>query len=308
MSGDLLSDLLAPLRLHGVFHSRWLAHAPWGVSGERDNCALLHYVVTGSCAVELPGSAPVRLEPGDLAVFPHGSAHRLGDRPGGPAVPLTEVLPEREPGDVTTVEIPGPGPRTLMLCGGLHYDRAAAAPLYKALPPLLTLRSEQLHAHPLLGATLRQLAGEWDTAGPGAQLVALRAFEMVFVLALRAALDLGCPADQPILQALRHPGVAAALSAVHTRFTETWTLESLAAEAGMSRSAFAATFRRLVGQAPMRHLTARRMQEAARLLTETRLPQHRISERVGYGSPVGFHLAFRQWYGVTPGDYRHRAG
>ncbi|SDI54432.1 AraC-type DNA-binding protein [Sinosporangium album] len=304
MAGDLLSDLLAPLRLHGVFFSRWLAHAPWGISGDRESCALLHYVVSGVCVTELPGGDPVRLEAGDLAVFPHGTAHTLGDRPGRATVPLSGVLPEREPGEVCTVEIAGPGERTLILCGGLHYDRVAAAPLYQSLPPLLVLRRERLHAHPLLGVTLERLAGEWDNAAPGAQLVALRAFEMVFVLALRAAMEGDCPDGRPVMGALRHEGVAAALRAVQTRFAEPWTVETLATEAGMSRSAFSAAFTRLLGQAPMRHLTARRMQEAARLLTETTLAHNRISERVGYGSPVGFHLAFKQWYGMTPGEYR----
>ncbi|MER6948471.1 AraC family transcriptional regulator [Nonomuraea sp. NPDC000554] len=303
MDGDLLSELLAPLRLHGVFYSRWSARAPWGVAGDRDDCAILHYVQKGTCTVELPETRPIQLRAGDLAVFPRGSAHHLADAPGRPTVPLAHLLPQRTPGAVRTVWIDGPGPETTMLCGGLHYDAAAAAPLYRALPRVLVLDSAMMSGQPLLADTLARLAGEWDTAEPGAQLVALRAFELTFVLALRAALG-NLAADEPVLRALRHPAISQALLAVHTRFAEPWTVETLAAEAGLSRSAFAATFRELVGEAPMRHLTARRMQEAARLLAETALPHGRISERVGYRSPVGFHLAFRQWYGTTPGDYR----
>ncbi|MEU7897532.1 AraC family transcriptional regulator [Nonomuraea sp. NPDC049152] len=306
MDEDLLSELLTPLRLHGVFHSRWSAHAPWGVAGERENCALLHYVQEGECTVELPEvPEPVRLRAGDLVVFPHGTAHRLADRPGGPTVPLASMLPRREPGAVRTVEIDGPGEITTMLCGGLHYDGAAAAPLYQALPPLLVLDRELLERQPLLSGTLDMLAREWAGGEPGAALVALRAFELVFVLALRVALS---DLDTPVLHALRHPGISKALLAVHTRFAEQWTLESLAGEAGLSRSAFAASFRELVGEAPMRHLTARRMQEAARLLKESALPHSRIAERVGYRSGVGFHLAFRQWSGQTPGEYRRSGG
>ncbi|MFF4189764.1 AraC family transcriptional regulator [Nonomuraea sp. NPDC001831] len=308
MDGDLLSALLAPLRLEGVFHSRWQAGSPWGVAGEGEDCALLHYVHEGTCAVELPGAEPVLLRAGELAVFPHGSAHRLGDRPGRPAVPLAAVLPERPQGGVSTVELGGPGERTVLLCGGLHYDRAAISPIYRALPPVLVLDRATLERHGLLGGTLGRLAGEWDLAEPGATLVALRAFELVFVLALRAAVGemAELPDGSPVLRALRHPAIGAALHAVQTRFAEPWTVESLAAEAGMSRSAFAATFRELVGEAPIRHLTARRMQEAARLLSETTLAHSRIGERVGYHSAVGFHLAFRQQYGTTPGDYRRR--
>ncbi|MEZ7125041.1 AraC family transcriptional regulator [Nonomuraea sp. AD125B] len=303
---DLLSELLAPLRLEGVFHSRWTARSPWGVAGEAEDCALLHYVQAGTCTVELPGHAPVRLAAGDLVVFPHGTAHRLADAPGRATVPLASLLPARPPGGVRTVRIDGPGAATTMLCGGLHYDPAAAAPLYRALPPVLVLERAALRRQPLLAGTLDGLAREWDQSAPGQTLVALRAFELAFVLALRAAL--GALADgEPILRALRHPSVGPALLAVHRRFAEPWTLDRLAAEAGMSRSAFAAAFRELVGVAPMRHLTARRLQEAARLLAGTALPHHAVARRVGYRSEVGFHLAFKREYGLTPGDYRRAA-
>ncbi|MEU6713655.1 AraC family transcriptional regulator [Nonomuraea sp. NPDC046802] len=306
MDDDLLSELLAPLRLEGVFHSRWTACAPWGVAGESEDCALIHYVQAGTCTVELPGHDPVRLVAGDLAVFPHGAGHRIADVPGRATVPLASLLPARPPGAARSVRIDGPGAETTLLCGGLHYDPAAAAPLYRALPPVLVLDRAALAGQPLLAATLAGLAQEWDQAAPGQALVALRAFELVFVLALRAALGSLAPGE-PVLRALRHPAVGPALLAVQRRYAEPWTLERLAAEAGMSRSAFAATFRKLIGEAPMRHLTARRMQEAARLLVETPLPHHAIARRVGYRSDVGFHLTFKQWYGTTPGAYR-RAG
>nr|WP_236666889.1 AraC family transcriptional regulator [Nonomuraea sp. K271] len=118
------------------------------------------------------------------------------------------------------VSIDGPGPLSAVLCGGLHYDAAAASPLYRAQP---------------------------------------------------------------------------------------WTVEPLAEESGLSRSAFAAAFRDLAGEAPMRHLAARRMQAAARLLAGSALPHSRIARRVGYQSTVGFHLAFKQWHGLTPGEFRKNA-
>ncbi len=300
---DLLSELLAPLRLHGVFHSHWTARAPWGVAGAHENGALLHFVREGSCVVELPGTAPLTLRTGDLALFPHGTGHRLGDRPGRPTIPLSQLLPQRPPDTMRVVTIDGAGAVTTMLCGGLRYDRAAAAPLYRALPPVLVLDAATVAAEPLLAGTLRELAAEWDHIRAGGRLVALRAFELVFVLALRVALDYSAQ-NTPLVRAMRHPAISRVLFAIHTRYAEPWTLESLAAEAGMSRSAFAATFRRLVGEAPMRHLMNRRLQEAARLLGETSLTHDAIAARVGYGSSTGLHLAFRNWSGQTPGEYR----
>jgi AraC-like DNA-binding protein len=301
---DLLSELLSPLRLRGVFASRWTVHAPWGVHGDREDCAVLHYVRRGECAVTPPGPAePVVLRPGDLAIFPNGAPHELADRPGRATTPLEALVPGRHDGTTRLVRLEGDGPVTELLCGGLRYERAAVPPIYRALPPVLVLDRRTLAGEPLLADTLERLAGGMDHGAPGTRLVALRAFELVFVLALRAALRRPAE-DCPALRALGHPQIGRALLAVQTRYAEPWTLESLAREAGMSRSAFAAAFRRLVGLTPARYLADRRMQEAARLLTETATPLTGVAERVGYASAVGFHLAFRRHYGMTPGRYR----
>lgn len=263
---DLLSELLKPLRLTGVFDSRWHVRAPWAIEGDAErSCAVLHYVVEGDCWITTDDETPVELHAGDLVVFPTGTAHRLSDRPDRQGVPLKAVLPEREPGTSGEIVIEGSGPESRLLCAGLHYDASAATGFYTSLPWALVLDGNQVDREPLL----RELAGN--------------------------------PASLPLL---RHPGISRAVVMMATRFPEPWTIDSLAREVGMSRSAFTAAFRDLVGESPARYLAARRMQEAGRLLTETSLPQSAVPARVGYQSAVGFHLAFRKWFGVTPGEYR----
>ncbi|MCG5220458.1 AraC family transcriptional regulator [Streptosporangium sp. KLBMP 9127] len=300
---DLLSELLAPLRLRGVFVSRWSARAPWGVHSDEERCAVLHYVVDGECHALLPHHQPVTLGPGDLAVFPRGTAHALAHDADGPTVPLDRVIPDRKVGDQTVAQLGGQGVATRFLCAGLHYDELGDSPLYQTLPAVIVLDRSTMAGEPLLDHTLRGLATEEQGDQPGAGLVALRAFEMVFILALRTALR---TMDMPAAKALRHPGVSRALTAMYTRYQESWTIDALAQEASMSRSAFSAAFQELVGDSPARHLAGRRMREAAHLLANTSVPQAVIPERVGYGSAVGFHLAFRRWAGATPGEYRRR--
>ncbi|MFJ5834072.1 AraC family transcriptional regulator [Streptomyces sp. NPDC093089] len=301
---DLLSELLKPLRLTGVFDSRWHVRAPWAIEGDAESsCAVLHYVVEGDCWITTDDEPPVALHAGDLVVFPTGTAHRLSDRPDRQGLPLKAVLPERRPGTSGEIVIDGTGPESRLLCAGLHYDASAATGLYTSLPWALVLDGAQVDREPLLRDTLRLLAAPDRPVGPGDRLITLRAFEMALVLALRPLLrEL---ADSPSsLPLLRHPGISRAVVIMATRFAEPWTIDSVAREVGMSRSAFTAAFRDLVGESPARHLSARRMQEAGRLLAETSLPQSAVPSRVGYQSAVGFHLAFRKWFGVTPGEYR----
>ncbi len=303
---DLLTALVDPLRLRGVFASWWSVRAPWGIRGTGESCAILHYVHAGELAVTFPGTTEVTwVRSGDLALFPHGTGHELADRPGRMLMPLDLVLPDRPEGATRVVELDGPGRATELLCGGLHFEAAQAPAIYRNLPDLLLIDQRMLAGEPLLATVLKELATGTDYAAPGAGLAARRAFELVFVLALRVALT-ELEAASPALQAMRHPGIARALLAIHVRFAQSWTLESLAHEAQMSRSAFAATFRDLVGAPPAHYLTDRRMQEAARLLRETDVPLRTLPAHVGYHSPVGFHTAFRRHFGTTPGRFRHQ--
>ena len=48
-----------------------------------------------------------------------------------------------------------------------------------------------------------------------------------------------------------------------------------------------------------------RMNHAARLLTKTDLPVQQIAEQTGYYDASHFRRAFREYYGTTPGDFRH---
>ncbi|AEW92569.1 MULTISPECIES: AraC family transcriptional regulator [Streptomycetaceae] len=315
---DVLGELFGSLRLRDAFRSHWRARAPWGIRGPAETCAVLHYIVEGGCwatlaeEVELPGAAlhlrSSLLRRGDVAIFPWGAPHVLSDRPGREVVPLAAVLSGRGPEGDGVVRLPGPGPETTMLCGGLYYNSVGESALYRALPPMMVVDHSVVRRQPLLHHTLSALAAEGQDDPVERELTSVRGFETALVLALRLALRAEAAsrlADAyPSLRALCHPGISRALMAVYRRYGEHWTIDLLAREARMSRTAFTTVFRELVGESPGRHLTDRRMREAARLLGETGEALSVIPAAVGYRSSVGFHLAFRKWSGMTPGEYR----
>ncbi|ANJ09750.1 AraC family transcriptional regulator [Streptomyces parvulus] len=309
MQDDVLSEVLRPLWLTDVFHSTWRAGGQWGVEGHDDSCAIVHYMVDGGCVITFDdGSDPVTLNEGDLAVFPHGTAHTFAAETGVAATPLSALLAQSPPGGSQVVTVGTPPYRTQMLCASLRYCATGEPVLYSALPRLIVIRDRFLKGESLLVRTLEALPSEVGRTAPGSRLVTLRAFETVFVLSLRIAME-QLADESPALQALHHPGISKALMAIHGSYGKPWTVGSLAREAGMSRSVFAQLFRELVGQPPMRHLTLRRLQEARRQLADTSVPLTEIARLIGYASQVGFHLAFRKEYGMTPGEYRagHRS-
>jgi AraC-like DNA-binding protein len=81
----------------------------------------------------------------------------------------------------------------------------------------------------------------------------------------------------------------------------------LAAEAGMSRTAFAERFAELLGQSPMQYVTTWRMHLADGMLKARVSSVAQIAERLGYQTEAAFRRAFARVRGVGPGEVRRKA-
>lgn len=84
-----------------------------------------------------------------------------------------------------------------------------------------------------------------------------------------------------------------------------WTVAALAKEAGLSRTAFATRFTKLMGVPPLTALTDLRLEQAVAMLRESNAPLIEIAFTVGYASEAAFVRAFRRKYGIPPGQFRH---
>jgi AraC-like DNA-binding protein len=160
-------------------------------------------------------------------------------------------------------------------------------------------RSEQW-----LDAILQLLAVETALEQPGTETVVSRLTDILFVRALRTHLASLPEGSQGWLRALKDPPMATALHLLHEQPEQPWTVEGLAERLAMSRSAFAARFKELVGEPPMSYLTRWRLQKAAHRMLEGDATLASIARAVGYETESAFGKAFRRHFGVTPGDYR----
>jgi transcriptional regulator GlxA family with amidase domain len=84
------------------------------------------------------------------------------------------------------------------------------------------------------------------------------------------------------------------------------SLSVLAARAGMSERSFSRHYAESTGVTPARAIERLRLEGARRLLSETRLPLKRISQRCGYGSEETMRRSFLRLLRSTPQDYRAR--
>ncbi|CAG9171074.1 AraC family transcriptional regulator [Cupriavidus pampae] len=186
-------------------------------------------------------------------------------------------------------------------CATLEFAGGAMNPIARALPPLIALPLARVEG---LSPALALLFAETEQVRCGQRLLADRLFEVVLIQLLRWLLDHPEEAGiQPgLITGLSDARLARALIAMHEAPGDAWNLERMAACAGMSRSAFAATFREVVGQTPADYLTDWRVSLAqARLRDGT--PVKLLADELGYANPSALSRAFQAKVGQSPREW-----
>jgi AraC-like DNA-binding protein len=320
MSADVLSDVLRSVRLTGAVYfdfdlsSPWVAEAP----PARDIAAKVmpgaqrvieyHLIGRGACWGHAVGDEPIRLREGDLILFPQGDPHVLSSAPGMRAAPELSVYVRPTTPLPLVYERGGGGPdRVRLVCGFLGCDERPFNPLLSALPKVIHLsRVDNNAASEWLATLLNTALRESGTARAGRDNILARLSELMFVEAVRRYIE-ALPATQPgWLAGLRDPVVGQALSALHAKPAEAWTVARLASSVGASRSVLADRFTEMIGQPPMQYLALWRMQLASGLLLEGG-PVAEVADAVGYESEAAFSRAFKKLVGQAPATWRRAA-
>jgi len=93
---------------------------------------------------------------------------------------------------------------------------------------------------------------------------------------------------------------------INSHLGDDLSLSVLADQASMSERSFSRHYAQATGQTPARAIERLRAEAARRLLSETRLPVKRVSQRCGFGSEETMRRSFLRLLSVTPQDYRSR--
>ena len=330
---DPLSDVLRSVRLTGALFFLWHVSSPYTTpvpSGRAFAPIVLpgaqqiisyHIVTHGSCWGALIGEAPVRLEAGDILLIPHGDAYVISSSAQRCAAARFEMEPslrffrQMAAGELPFVVEEGGGgaTSTRLICGFLGCDVRPFNPVLAALPRLVHLRAPADPARDCVQSLVDYTLAEARQPRPGGQCVVVRLSELMFVEVVRRWLTEGDAATEAggarsdWLAGLRDPLVGRALMQLHRKPAAAWTLETLAAEVGVSRSRLAESFTRFVGQPPMQYLTRWRLQLAARMLADGSTKVSAVACDVGYQSEASFSRAFKRFVGVSPAQWRRNA-
>lgn len=321
---DVLSDVLSAVRLTGAVFYDVKAQAPFATESPSTDVIAdrvmkgaghviaFHVMTEGSAWAELVGRAepPIHFRAGEIVIFPAGDRNTMASAPGMQGQldesiyyrPADRLLPFS-----LTVNSGSGADSCRFVCGYLGCDARPFNPLLAALPHVMHSPLSQT-SQGWLTSLLDVAVKESAQHNTGSEAMLAKLAELMFVEVMRNYIE-SLPEDaKGWFAGLRHRQIGAALRLIHGRPTEAWTLEGLAHEIGMSRSAFAEKFASYLHIPPMEYLGRWRAQIAARLLMTPGVSIAQAAAEVGYQSDAAFNRAFKRYVGVTPGTWQRGRG
>ncbi|HEY4092511.1 MAG TPA: AraC family transcriptional regulator [Luteibacter sp.] len=299
---DALTRIMELARVRGALDVR--CQLAGGFSLDHEDAgpgeAPFHLVLAGEGVMELPGRRSLPLAAGDLVVLPHGTSHRIRDSRG---VLQDAPVTLDTSGPLTIKQTAGEGPPLDVLCGRFIHAPEAGQLLFASLPEALHVSLADAQGMATLEAIVDVFRIEVGELAPGALAVVTALSQALLVFALRAHLGGGLMPPS-LLTLLAEPRLGRAMLAMLRDPAHDWTVESLAAQAAMSRATFARHFEARGKQSPHEVLTLLRMHLAAELLRRGDLTAAAVSERVGYRSESAFGKTFLRVMGTTPARFR----
>jgi AraC-like DNA-binding protein len=311
---DALSDILRVVRLKGGVFLHAEFTDPWCVASRSSvadfggmlegagHLILYHYVVQGRLEARIEGADPVKIEAGEVVLFPRNDPHVMGSNLDLAPVDSHRIV--QPDGDLLAIRYGGGGDPTRVVCGFLGCDQMEGNPLLATLPAILRLDTRQGSAAAWIRSSFQFAAEEIAARRAGTDTVLAKLSELLFVEAVRRHVETLPSHETGWLMGLKDRFVSHTLALIHANPSKSWTVDDLGREVGLSRSALSDRFARLIGEPPMRYLARWRLQVAAQRLRHSDLPMARIAEAIGYESEAAFNRAFKKAYGVPPATWR----
>jgi AraC-like DNA-binding protein len=281
------------------------ASGPWGVSFRKRDDVLFCWVESGECDLLRTDRTPLHLQAGDFVLIRTVSPFVLTSDPA--------VDPEDSETIVATTSDPvirlnnGPGPSTILRGGRFVFEAMHEQLLVDLMPSLIHIARDDSSSW-RVQSLLKLNETESTQSAPGSDFIVTRLVEVILVELLRQEALRGGQERIGMLAGLGDPITARALSALHADIAHTWTVAALAKRCNVSRSTFAAHFRRMVGIGPIDYLARWRMTLARDELRHGTRSIGEIALAIGFQSSSAFSTAFTKAEGCSPRQFLQRNG
>lgn len=316
---DVLSEVLRAVKLEGALFFNAEFSAPWCITSSQskviapylapnaEHLILYHFLTEGRAYAKLSDGPAEELSAGDIIVFPHGHAHRLGNGSGAKPVDSFETFARNLTQGLRLVRFGGGGEITKFVCGYFACDARLSEVFLSGLPPILKVHVADEPSGEWLAHSIRFSVDETDGTNAGSGLVLSKLSELLFVETLRRYIT-ALPTEQTgWLAGARDPVIGQTLALLHKQPAHPWTISNLARHVGLSRTRLAERFRHFLGEPLMTYLSQWRLKLGAEILQSTDHSIAEVAAAVGYGSEAAFNRAFKREFDSPPAQFRRKS-
>ncbi|TXR54918.1 AraC family transcriptional regulator [Reinekea thalattae] len=292
---DPLSSIVNLLQPKADFSKVLHAAGTWRIRREEIGNPFYCVVLDGRCEFTLQGDEPIALTAGDFILVPEAHNFTVSSSPP-PALNMPDSVPVKT---AANRFFAGDESRELnahLLIGHCQFASPDSNLLVSLLPKLV-----HICAATKLTTLVELVIEESLAQRPGRDSVLSRLLEILLIEAFRTQMN--TPDAPGLLVGLADERLAVAIRKIHQDVNQAWTIEQLAKEASLSRSAFFQRFSKAVGCTPMEYIIRWRMAIAKDLLRQQNYSMATIAERIGYQSASAFSSAFSKYVGQPPSKY-----
>ena len=259
----------------------------------------LHYTLSGDGELKLGTGEVLSMPSNSLAVMPPNMVHAVQcgtvcnetgiDGQGDPEAPLCELVA----GSLENIAV-------TIACGRIQVSYAGGMGLFDHLKEAIIL---DFSDNPLMRRIFDTLIDEYRKCGPACAQMMAALMNQCLIEVLRAA-EKQADGALPWLSALEDPRLSKVVELILEHPEQSYTLESMADVAAMSRATFVRHFEKSFARTPMDYVRDVRLRRAAQLLQVSETSVDGVAGKVGYASRSHFSRAFNDQYGVSPADFR----
>lgn len=289
-----LNTLLGQLAFqsHLIFESGLCGS--WRLIHEETTGPSIHIVTSGACWLAFPGSLDEQLglEIGDIILFTATRRHWLAAEPiksehVGKAMGADYCEPSHVSGG--------------LVCYDIQVESALTKTIFSSLPEVIHIPRAAQSGD--LNQLIQLIMSETKNQRVGSDVAISRLSDVLVLYFLRQALQEGL-SRSGLLAAMCDDKLKTIVLAIMENPEFPWTVEALANRSFLSKSAFADRCRQITGLAPKHLVGELRLHKARELLLQTELPLEVVAEKIGYQSATAFIRFFKQFTGLSPGDFR----
>lgn len=269
--------------------------------GKPSNAIEVHYVLSGTMHLMVPGLPTIVCGPGSIVIVPPHTEQAISadDEPAVDVFAADNCSMTRD-GLLLFDAAQGSRGDLCVVCGLIMASFSGSFGLLDQIKQPLTADVSDVVVVRQAFTIMHEEVGS-PKLGTRALTGAL--MKICLVMLLRRHLEAQSP-NSVFLADARDPRLGKAVMAVLDSPAAVHTVASLATVAGMSRSVFARDFQGSFAMSPMEFVAKTRLHHAAELLRSSDVSIKVIAASIGFASRSHFSRAFRSAYGTDPRNFR----